>query len=97
MMFGREPKIEVVRLNEIKLEILDHMIAEGPGTPQFSALRKELEKIEKMQKPKGMHKIDINTVILVGGNLLGILAIVAYEQKHVFASTAKSFILKSKT
>ncbi|HSX24542.1 MAG TPA: hypothetical protein VLG69_01090 [Candidatus Andersenbacteria bacterium] len=96
-MFGREPKIEAVKLQEIKLDILDHMINETPGSDRFSALRKELEKIEKMQNPKGMQKIDINTALLVGGNLLGILVIVAYEQKHVFASTARNFVLKTKT
>jgi len=96
-MFGKDPKIEDVKLKEIKNRLLDDMLKDKPGTPEFIKLLVQLERVSALQKSEDKPRPDMNTICIVGGNLLGILIIVAYEQKHVFASTAKSFVLKTKT
>lgn len=96
-MFGKEPKVEAVKLDEIKQRLLDEMISYGPGTPEFTRNRKEFEKIKKLQKTESKQRPDSNTIFLGCVHLLGIVVIVAYEQKHVFASAAKNFIPKLKT
>lgn len=94
-MFGRpiglNPDLDVPIMR-----ILDEMQEFGPQSPEYPILLGHLERLVELKKTK-KQPINLDNALVVAGNLLGILVIVAYEQKHVFASKAQGFILKPKT
>lgn len=97
-MFGRTPKVDTVKLNEAKNLILDELLRGDPESQEYSALLGNLERISALEKSEDKSMVpDVNTVLLVAGNLLGILIIVGYEHTHVVTSKATAFVLKSKT
>ncbi|MET0786968.1 MAG: hypothetical protein ABWY25_09695 [Paenisporosarcina sp.] len=55
-----------------------------------------LERLMKMKAEERRNRVSPDTMAIVGGNLLGILVIVAYEQKHVMVSRGLGLILKAK-
>lgn len=95
-MFGRTPKVMNTKLDPVIDTILSEMEAFGPDSPEYSMMLSHLEKVVNLRKSEDNKKVTPDTMALVAGNLLGILIIVAYEQKHVMASKAQGFILKSK-
>lgn len=97
-MFGKKPTDnDRSTLGPVMDRILDEMEAFGPDSPEYPALLSNLERIVNLRASKDNRRIDPNTILIVAGNLLGILCIVAYEQKNVITSKATSFILKSAT
>jgi len=92
-MLGRKPKIVVIKLDEVMDRLLRDMDNYGPDSKEYPKMMKQLQKVVKMRQQE-TRKIDRNTMLLVAGNLLGILVIVAYEQKHVFTSKGLGHILK---
>lgn len=95
-MFGRKPSVVIIKLDEVMDRLLNDMSDVGPDAPEYPKMMKQLQKVVKMRQQE-TRKIDVNTIILVLGNLLGILVIVAYEQKHVFTSKGLGHILRPKT
>lgn len=95
-MFGRTPKVAITQLENLTERILTSMNEYGPESPEYPALLSRLEDVMKLRSSQEPQKTDRNTMALVAGNLLGILIIVAYEQKHVFTSKGLGLILKSK-
>lgn len=57
-------------------------------------LTKSLEEYEQLSKSKW--KIDPNTILVVAGNLIGILLILNFEKMDIVRSKAMSFVLKGK-
>lgn len=94
-MFGREPNNKG-KLTEVESKVLDVMIEYTTDTPEWEAALTQLERVDAIHARK-KKSIDPNTVLLVAGNLLGILVIVAYEQKHVFTSKGLSHLLKAQS
>lgn len=95
-MFGTKPTPEDTKLDEIETRILDDMITYGPDSKEFSDCLSYLERIRTLRgsvKP-ARTKLNPNNMLQTAGTLLGILTIVAYEQKHVLTSKAQSFLLK---
>lgn len=76
--------------------ILDSMNVYGPDSQEYPQLVEQLEKLTALKQKRKWWKFDPNTVLLVAGNLLGILVIVAYEQNHVWRSKASDFIHKAR-
>jgi hypothetical protein len=64
------------------------MLTTDPSSEDYLVLMESLERLRKMQADKKPARLDRNTILLVAGNLLGILIIVMYEQKHVMTSKA---------
>lgn len=85
----KEPDLLMDPIERVMLEMEHH----DPPSEEYDKSLDRLERMIRLKKEeKG--KIDPNTLVLVAGNLLGILVIVAYEQKHVMASKAVQFILR---
>ena len=57
-------------------------------------LTKSLEEYEKLSKDKW--KIDLNTILVVAGNLVGILLILNFEKMDIVRSKAFSLLLKGR-
>lgn len=83
-------------LDPVMDAILEDMKQFGPDSTEYPDLLSHLERVVALRASKDKKRVDPNTIWLVAGNLLGILTIVAYEQKHVMTSKGLNFILKSK-
>src|SRR5690606_2356005 len=96
-MFGKFRKEEPDVFAAAITKLVDELEQYDPTDPEFANAIEKLEQIVKVQGQKAQRSINPDTLLIVGGNLLGILIIVAYEQKHVLTSKASGFILKPKT
>lgn len=76
-------------------EVMDEMERVGPNDEKFPKLVVQLDRLMEMKRDDRRHTISPDTLVVVAGNLLGILLIVAYEQKHVMTSKAMQFTLKT--
>lgn len=73
-------------------DILTRMDEAGMDSQKYNQCVDRLDRLMEMKADERRSRIDPNTVLIVLGNLLGILAIIAYEQKHVMASRALGFV-----
>ncbi len=89
---GDEPSI----YDEPIKQILANMDEYGPDSPEYTTLMNHLEGLVRIRAEHRPKRISPDTMAIVAGNLMGILIIVAYEQKHVMTSKAMGFILKTK-
>lgn len=92
----RKPKAVDSKLEKVTENLLDEMLENGPDTERYSDNLDHLVKLHAVRQSNGRTPLNPNNMALVAGNLLGILVIVAYEQKNVFNSKAKDLLLKSK-
>ena len=76
--------------------VLNAMEDYGPESEEFEALTGKLERLERLKHETCGFRVSPDTLAVVAGNLLGILTIVAYEQKHVMVSKALGMVLRSK-
>lgn len=81
-------------------ETIDAKLAELAGSPLDSdEFTKKMEQINKLYALKEKHsqkRVSPDTMLLVAGNLAGILMILSYERAHVITSKALGFVLKSR-
>lgn len=75
--------------------VLYEMSQHNPDQQAYQEHLKTLERLMAL-KENDKPRFSPDTVLIVTGNLLGILVIVAYEQRHVWASKASAFLLKPK-
>lgn len=52
----------------------------------------KIEKIHAMEKEDRPSRVSPDTVVMVAGNLLGILFIVLHEERHIMSSKALGFL-----
>lgn len=57
-----------------------------PSGEKYPELIKHLRKLNEMKAKSRRNRISLDTALVVAGNLLGILIIVAYEEKHTLTS-----------
>lgn len=93
-MFGRTPKVVIEKLDVVMDRILLEMSENGPDTPEYPELMSHLERITNLRKSEDKRKLSPDNLILVAGNLLGILIIVSYEHLHPMTSKALGFVQK---
>lgn len=77
-------------------KVLLEMQENGVETEEYATALRHLETLTKLRDDEKPKRVSADTVWVVAGNILGILAIVAYEQKHVMTTKATGFILKPK-
>lgn len=94
-MLGRFAKSKSSDLDEPIKRILADMEAYGPDNEAYTMLVEHLERLKRMKMEEThRRRPSPDTVLVVVGNILGILAIVAYEQKHVMASRGLGFVMR---
>ena len=96
-MFNMSKPENQKALDHLIDDVTEHMDACGPGTEEYEQLLKQLERLMKLKQQDKPKPISRDTMLLVGGNILGILIVVAYEHTHVVTSKAFGNILKPKT
>lgn len=85
-----------------KLSRLDRTIDEAHAeiaglsveTDDYEKAVSNLARLYTLREEITSRRVSPDTIAIVLGNLIGILVIVGYEQKHVVTSKALSFILK---
>jgi len=97
LMFGRPPKVENVKIDAAMNRVLDDMDLADPNSEEYSELMSQLERLSKLRTHERPGRISPDTVVIVAGNILGILIIVAYEHSHAMTSKAFGLIPKAKT
>lgn len=80
-------------LEEAKQRLMQELAMYDPTEEEYEKI---LDRLHKLNSVPSRSKVNADTIAIVLGNLFGILVIVAYEQKHVFASKASNFIMKVK-
>ena len=80
------------KLDIIVGTVYDEMLINTPDTEEFKAQLDNLERLTTLRSKKA--KVSPDTLAIVVGNLLCVLVVVAYEQKHVFTSKALGNMLK---
>ena len=80
-------------------DMVDNATA-GDDEESFERLLKNLERLERIKRErtenviKREKAIDPNKVMAVGANIIGILAVLNYEQLHVIGSKAFGLVMK---
>ena len=77
--------------------VLNELDRKDPESDEYETLLKRADRLSQLQERERSNRVKADTVWMVAGNIAGILAIVAYEQKHVMASRGMNFILRPKS
>ena len=68
----------------------------GPDSEEYEKMIEYMERLSRIKAENRKLRVTHDTYAIVIGNLLGILIVIAYEQKHIFTTKAFSFGLKPK-
>lgn len=74
--------------------VLKEMQSIGVNSEEYPKLMAYLERLYEIKAHDRQDPVSRDTLALIAGNLMGILLIVAYEQKHVMTSKGFSQILR---
>jgi hypothetical protein len=77
--------------------VLDEMQKIGVKNEKYAEMMTYLERLYELKAPERRKPISLDTMAIVAGNLLGILTIVAYEQKHIMTPKGLAQLVKPKT
>lgn len=89
-IFSREKATQVDPLIDA---VLDEMHLVGPTGEEYVALLARLERLYKLREKETPEPVKRDTVLMVAGNLLGILIIGAIEKNHVMTSKGFSQLI----
>lgn len=90
-------KKEETALDVLVDDILLRMAKLDPYSEEYTELMNALERLYKLKVGEQPRRVSGDTFALIVGNLVGIVIVVAYEQKHVITSKAFAQILRPKT
>ncbi len=76
--------------------VLEEMHRKGVLSDEYPSLMAYLERLNEVKAKERRTPVSRDTVALIAGNLMGILLIVAYEQKHVMTSKGFSQLIHPK-
>lgn len=95
-MFGLKSTDDWPELDDAIKSVFDSMTAFTPDSPEYPDLLNHLERLTQLRKKDTPRRVSPETMVTVIGNLLGILVIVAYEERHVMTSKGLGFVMKTK-
>ena len=67
-----------------------------PTSDEYGLVTDQITKLTKLLDHGSEKSASSDAIILAGANLLGILVVVAYEQKHVITTKAFGFVSRLK-
>lgn len=92
----RNPKPEDLKLASAINDCLNELETYGPEDKRYLDTLNSLERLMEVRKnKKPALRFSPDTMLIVAGNLLGILIIVHYERTHAMVSQAKNYTLKT--
>lgn len=95
-MLGLFRKEETTPVDEHITTVLDEMQLAGPDSEEYAKMMTILERLYEIKTKERPNPVSRDTIALIAGNLMGILLIVAYEQKHVMTSKGLGQIIRPK-
>lgn len=97
-MFG--PKEKPRHQRELESELnraLTRLRAEMPNSEDYEKMLKLVERLHDMMDEEKPDVVSKNTLLTVGGNLLGIILVLKHERLNVITSKALSFVIRTRT
>lgn len=95
MIFSKKTNDEHSTLDDVITDVYDQMSGIKKDTEEFATLMAHLKELHALKKQTASHSsVSADKWVDVGGNLIGIFAILSYEHAHVITSKALSFIRK---
>lgn len=96
-MFKKKP-VEKTVLDKTIDDLLDQMSRQSGYSDEYTQMAKNVVVLSSAKNEIECSKKTVNpdTLLLVGGNLLGILMIVGHERAGIVTSKALNFIMKLK-
>lgn len=76
--------------------VLDHLSKSEPGSIEYTAAAANLQVLCDARSFKTSTSISMDTVMVVVGNLLGILAVINYENIHVISTKSINLLLRGR-
>jgi hypothetical protein len=92
-MFALRPQPRT-RLDDAIDSLLVTMSAEPYESEDYGKMLKHLTELYKLKENSAPKRPSPDTVLLVAGNLAGIVIIIGYERANVIASKAIGFVLR---
>ena len=92
-MFAKDTA-DIERLSQTIAEAENDLRSLDAGSKEYAEALAHLERLYKLKEKHSPKRVDPNTWLLVGGNLAGIIIIVAWEHGHVVTSRAIGMIGK---
>lgn len=90
-MFSRKKTQEQTELDLAIEDLERNMQYKEPDSDEYGTMLNRLERLKKLQTNHSSKQINPDTLLIVGGNLVGILIIVMHERANVITSKALSF------
>lgn len=87
----RKISAEAEAIEALIVELKDQMLTMEADSEEYATCMNRLERMDKLREKNSHKGLDPNTLLIAGGNLLGIVIIVWHEQAHVITSKALSF------
>lgn len=84
-IFRRETTIAVDPLIDA---VLEAMHREGPESAEYPKMMTYLERLNDVKAKDSQDPVSRDTIVIVAGNLLIVLLMMAYENKHVMSRSA---------
>lgn len=95
-MFNMSKPENQEALDSLIDRVIHDMEMIGPTHEEYPQLLNQLERLTKLKVEEKPERVSRDTMAVIAANLIGILIVVAYEQKHVMTSKAFGNILKPK-
>ena len=83
-------------LDVLIAKVTEELEACDTDAEHYPVLLSYLERLNKLKAEKKPKKMSRDTMAVVGGNLLGVLIIVAYESAHVITTKALGTLIRAK-
>lgn len=77
--------------------VIEEMHRKGVLSDDYPALMTHLERLHEIKVKERQDPVSRDTLAMIAGNLMGILLIVAYEQKHVMTSKGLTQIIRPRS
>jgi len=94
-MLTRRPKPNPT-LDAVIDDLLEQLLAEEVGSDRYAKIMEQLVRLYKFKEISTPKRVSMDTLVLVAGNIVGIILILGYERANVVASKAIGFVLRPK-
>lgn len=96
-MFNNTADNNPTRLDTAIDRILEKMEALEPDSNEFHVLSEQLSRLYDCRpETKPAPQISPDTLLIIAGNLAGIILILSFEHAHVVTSKALGFVIKTR-
>ena len=93
MFYSKKP-VEKTELEQAISEVLFELHGFGSESDEYAQMVDQLTKLHALKECEKPARITPDTLLLVGGNILGIFLILTYERANVVTSKALNFLFK---